>query len=58
MGPHASDPQADSNELILSHFYGGVGKRFNPPVLKTGVVQATVGSNPTPSATSPQHTKL
>src|SRR5688500_18782486 len=30
---------------------GGVAEWTNAPVLKTGVVQATVGSNPTPSAT-------
>ena len=29
---------------------GGVLEWTNRPVLKTGVVQATVGSNPTPSA--------
>ena len=30
--------------------FGGLGERFNPPVLKTGVRQRTVSSNLTPSA--------
>jgi hypothetical protein len=29
-----------------------MAERFKAPVLKTGVAQVTVGSNPTPSATS------
>ena len=52
MGPQAFDPQADNNHLIANHrLFGGVLEWSNRPVLKTGVVQATVGSNPTPSAT-------
>lgn|GEM_PF-2083984 len=31
--------------------FGGVVERFKATVLKTVVVKATVGSNPTPSAT-------
>ena len=30
--------------------YGGVAERLKAPVLKTGDVKASVGSNPTPSA--------
>ena len=30
--------------------HGGMAERFNAPVLKTGDAQASVGSNPTPSA--------
>ena len=52
MGPQAFDPQADNIDLIPNHYlFGGVSERPKEPVLKTGVVQATVGSNPTPSAT-------
>jgi hypothetical protein len=36
--------------LAQSPKYGGVPERFKGAVLKTVVVQATVGSNPTPSA--------
>ncbi len=51
MGPQAFDPQADNIDLIPNHYlFGGVLEWSNRPVLKTGVVQATVGSNPTPSA--------
>ena len=35
---------------------GGVAERSNAPVLKTGVPQGTVGSNPTPSAISQDST--
>ncbi len=34
---------------------GGVAERFKAPVLKTGVEQSTVGSNPTPTATTASH---
>lgn len=30
--------------------YGGMAERFKAPVLKTGMVKAIVGSNPSPSA--------
>ena len=51
MGPQAFNPQADNIDLIPNHhLFGGVSERPKEPVLKTGVVQATVGSNPTPSA--------
>ncbi len=36
---------------------GGLGERFNPPVLKTGVRKRTVSSNLTPSAIN-QHKLL
>ena len=49
-----SGPQAVKNNLAANHRpIGGVLEWSNRPVLKTGVVKATVGSNPTPSATSP-----
>jgi hypothetical protein len=51
MGPQAFNPQADNIDLIPKrHLFGGVSERPKEPVLKTGVVQATVGSNPTPTA--------
>ena len=51
MGPQAFDLQADNIDLIPNHhLFGGVSEWPKEPVLKTGVVQATVGSNPTPSA--------
>ena len=47
-----SSPQAVKNILTSHHrLVGGVLEWSNRPVLKTGVVKATVGSNPTPSAT-------
>ena len=52
MGLQAFDPQADNIDLIPNHhLFGGVSEWPKEPVLKTGVVKATVGSNPTPSAT-------
>ncbi len=46
-----SGPQAVKNNLAANHRpIGGVLEWSNRPVLKTGVVKATVGSNPTPSA--------
>ena len=41
--------QAHAVSKLIS-FIGGVGERLKPPVLKTGVVKATAGSNPAPSA--------
>ena len=41
---HADGPEKRSMD-------GWVAERFKAPVLKTGDVQASVGSNPTPSAT-------
>jgi hypothetical protein len=35
---------------VLPWALGWVAERFKAPVLKTGDVQASVGSNPTPSA--------
>ena len=37
---------------FLSEDYGRVAERFKAPVLKTGLVKANVGSNPSPSAKS------
>ena len=51
MGPQAFDLQADNIDLIPNHhLFGGVSEWPKEPVLKTGVVQTTVGSNPTLSA--------
>ena len=41
--------QAHAVSKLIS-LRGGVGERLKPPVLKTGVVKATAGSNPAPSA--------
>jgi hypothetical protein len=50
MEPSASDLQkSNANLFYSSYFSGGVSERPKEPVLKTGVVQATVGSNPTPT---------
>ncbi len=38
---------------LEKHPRGWVAERFKAPVLKTGDVQASVGSNPTPSASRP-----
>ena len=51
MGRQASGPQGNNHRLPQHQTSGGVLEWSNKPVLKTGVVQATVGSNPTPSAT-------
>ena len=45
-------PEIRSKCLIL--LCGEVAKRLTAPVLKTGRVQALVGSNPTLSAISPK----
>ena len=46
--------KAALNKPAFSHMLversGWVAERFKAPVLKTGEVQASVGSNPTPSA--------
>lgn len=36
--------------MIEFRFYGGMAERLKAPVLKTGIGQPIVGSNPTSSA--------
>ena len=36
--------------MIKFRFYGGMAERLKAPVLKTGIGQPIVGSNPTSSA--------
>src|SRR5690606_31183190 len=49
----APECQATRTEIADAIIAGGVAERFKAPVLKTGVGQLTVGSNPTPSAITP-----
>ena len=43
--------ESKTNEVSLNNQHGGVSERPKEAVLKTAVMQVTVGSNPTPSAT-------